>query len=49
MRWVVTAFQLSSLGMIAIGIDGGQSSNDDSLSRKIQIRSVLKILVFANG
>src|SRR5258705_5133851 len=32
-----------------IGIDGGQSSKDDSFSRKIQIRSVLEILVFANG
>jgi hypothetical protein len=30
-------------------IDGEQSSNDDSFSRKIQIRSVLEILVFANG
>jgi hypothetical protein len=48
-RWAVTAVQLSSLGTIAIGIDGGQSSNDDSFSRKIQIRSVLEILVFANG
>jgi hypothetical protein len=28
---------------------GEQSSNDDSFSRKIQIRSVLEILVFANG
>src|SRR5882762_1722093 len=48
-RWVVTTVQPSSLGTIAIGIDGGQSSNDDSFSRKIQIRSVLEILVFANG
>jgi hypothetical protein len=43
------AVQFSSLGTTAIGIDGGQSSNDDSFSRKIQIGSVLEILVFANG
>jgi len=48
-RWVVTAVQPSSLGTIAIEIDGGQSSNGDSFSRKIQIRSVLEIVVFANG
>jgi hypothetical protein len=28
---------------------GTMSSNDDSISRKIEIRSVLEILVFANG
>src|SRR5260370_34129333 len=48
-RWAITAVQFSSLGTTAIGIDGGQSSNDDSFSRKIQIGSVLEILVFANG
>jgi hypothetical protein len=32
-----------------MGIDGEQSSNDDNSSRKIQIRSVLEILIFANG
>jgi len=41
--------QPSSLGTIAIVIDGGQSSNVASFSRKIQIKSVLEILVFANG
>jgi hypothetical protein len=41
------AVQPSLLGTIAIEIDGEQSSNDDSFSRKIQIRSVLEILVFA--
>jgi hypothetical protein len=35
------------LGTIAIEIDGEQSSNDESFSRKIQLRSVLEILVFA--
>jgi hypothetical protein len=49
MCWVVTAVQLPSLGTIAIEIDRGQSSNDNSFSRKIQIRSALDILVFANG
>jgi hypothetical protein len=29
--------------------DCSRASNDDSFSRKIQIRSVLEILVFANG
>lgn len=48
-RCVVTAVQPSLLGTIAIAIDGEQSSNDDSISRKIQIRSVLEILIFANG
>jgi hypothetical protein len=46
-RCAVTAVQPSLLGTIAIEIDGEQSSNDDSFSRKIQIRSVLEILVFA--
>jgi len=34
--------------MIAIEIDGEQASNDDSFSRKIQIRSVLEVFFFAN-
>jgi hypothetical protein len=48
LRRVVTTVQPSSLGTIAIGITGEQSPNDDSLSRKSQIRSVLEILVLAN-
>jgi len=48
-RCVVTVVQPSLLGTIAIEIDGEQSPNDDSFSRKIQIRSVLEILVLANG
>ncbi|MDQ1386797.1 MAG: hypothetical protein QOF56_251 [Acidobacteriaceae bacterium] len=48
-RCVITAVQPLLLGTIAIEVDGEQSSNDDSFSRKIQIRSVLEILVFANG
>jgi hypothetical protein len=47
-RWVVNAVQPSSLGMIAIEIDGEQASNDESFSRKIQIRSVLEVFFFAN-
>lgn len=48
MRGAVTTVQPSSLGTIAIGTDEAQSSNNDSFSRKIQIRSVLEIFIFAN-
>ena len=48
-RLVVTAVQPLLLGTTAIAIDGEQSSNDDSFSRKIQTRSVLEILVFDNA
>src|SRR5260370_15714030 len=48
-RWAISAVQFSSLGTTAIGIDGGQSSNDDSFSRKILICSVLEIFVFAHS
>src|SRR5437868_13038303 len=47
--WVITTVQLSSLGTIAILIDAGHSANDDSFSRKIQIRSMLEILFLANN
>jgi hypothetical protein len=47
-RAVITTVQLSSLGTMAILIDGGQSSKVDSFSRKIQIKSVLEILFLAN-
>jgi hypothetical protein len=48
-RLLVTAVQPLLLGTTAIAIDGEQSSNDDSFSRKIQTRSVLEILVLGKA
>jgi hypothetical protein len=48
-RAVITTVQLSSLGTMAILIDGGQSAKVDSFSRKIQIKSMLEILFLANN
>ncbi len=47
-RGLVRTVQPLLLGTIAIEIVGEQSLNDDSLSRKIQISSVLEILLLAN-
>jgi len=44
-RLLVIAVQPLLLGTTAIAIEGEQSSNDDSFSRKIQTRSALEILV----
>jgi hypothetical protein len=46
-RGLVTAVQPPLLGTIATEIDAGQSLNVESFSRKIQISSVLEILLFA--
>ena len=47
-RGLVKAVQPLPVGTIAIEIVGEQSLNDDSFSRKIQISSVLEILLLAN-
>ena len=47
-RGLVKTVQPPLLGTIAIEIVGEQSLNDDSFSRKIQISSVLEILLLAN-